>query len=88
MKTVLRVAGTITIFLFGFFAINYCIFYVIATLFNIKPGLIFYTLLIIAVVSYPLSTLGGRIVSNRYIRIFYIIASSWMGISFYLLTFI
>jgi len=88
MKTFLRITGTISIFLFGFFAINYCIFYVIATLFNIKPGLIFYTLFILAVISYPLSTLGGRMVSNRIIRIFYIIASSWMGISFYLLTFI
>ena len=87
MRTILRFAGFMSVFFFGFLAVNYCIFYGIATLFKIQPGYIFYLLLILAVISYPLAAIIERVVSNTYTRIFYTGASAWMGISFYLLTF-
>jgi uncharacterized protein len=74
-------------FFLGFLAVNYGIFYGIAVLFNIEPGLIFYSLLILAAISYPVSAMIERVVSNTMTRIFYTGASAWMGISFYLLTF-
>lgn len=88
MRTILRFAGFMSVFFFGFLAVNYCIFYGIAALFKIQPGYIFYLLLILAVISYPLAAIIERVVSNTYTRIFYTGASAWMGISFYLLTFI
>ncbi len=88
MRTILRFAGFMSVFFIGFLIVNYFIFYGIASLFGIKPGYIFYTLLIIAVISYPLSAMIERVVSNTATRIFYTGASAWMGISFYLLTFI
>ncbi len=88
MRTILRFAGFMSVFFFGFLAVNYCIFYGIASLFSIEPGLIFYTLFILAVISYPLSAMIERVVSNSFTRVFYTVASAWMGISFYLLTFI
>ena len=88
MRTILRFAGFMSVFFFGFLVVNYCIFYGIANLFNIQPGYIFYSLLIVAVVSYPLSATIERVVSNTATRIFYTGASAWMGISFYLLTLI
>jgi uncharacterized protein len=88
MRTILRFAGFMSVFFVGFLIVNYFIFYGIASLFGIKPGYIFYTLLILAVISYPLSAMIERVVSNTATRIFYTGASAWMGISFYLLTFI
>lgn len=88
MRTILRFAGFMSVFFFGFLAVNYYIFYGIAALFNIQPGYIFYSLLTLAIISYPLAALIERVVSNTSTRIFYTGASAWMGISFYLLTFI
>jgi uncharacterized protein len=88
MRTILRFAGFMSVFFIGFLIVNYFIFYGIANLFSITPGYIFYTLLIIAVISYPLSAMIERVVSNTATRIFYTGASAWMGVSFYLLTFI
>jgi uncharacterized protein len=88
MRTILRFAGFMSVFFFGFLAVNYFIFYGIATLFSIQPGYIFYSLLILAVISYPVAAIIERVVSNTATRIFYTAASAWMGISFYLLTFI
>lgn len=45
----------------------------------------YYIVLLIAAISYPLATLIERVKSNNYTRVFYTVASSWMGISFYLL---
>ena len=88
MRTIIRFAGFMSVFFIGFLIVNYFIFYGIASLFSIKPGYIFYTLLIIAVISYPLAAMIERTVSNTATRIFYTAASAWMGISFYLLTFL
>jgi predicted MPP superfamily phosphohydrolase len=88
MRTIIRFAGFMSMFFFGFLIVNYFIFYGISSLFSIKPGYIFYSLLIIAVISYPLAAMIERVVSNTATRIFYTGASAWMGISFYLLTFI
>lgn len=88
MRTIIRFAGFMSVFFIGFLIVNYFIFYGIASLFSIKPGYIFYILLIIAVISYPVAAMIERVVSNTATRIFYTGASAWMGISFYLLTFV
>jgi uncharacterized protein len=88
MRTILRFAGFMSVFFLGFLAVNYFIFYGVAELFNIHPGYIFYSLLILAVISYPVAAMIERVISNTITRIFYTGASAWMGISFYLLTFI
>jgi predicted MPP superfamily phosphohydrolase len=87
MRTILRFASFMSVFFFGFLAVNYAIFYGIYILFSIEPGLIFYSLLILAAISYPVSAMIERVISNTLTRIFYTGASAWMGISFYLLTF-
>jgi uncharacterized protein len=87
MRTIIRFAGFMSIFFLGFLAVNYTIFYGTYALFNVEPGIFFYTLLIIAAVSYPLAAMIERVVSNTLTRIFYTLASAWMGISFYILTF-
>jgi len=87
MRTIIRFAGFMSFFFLGFLAVNYTIFYGTYTLFGVEPGLGFYTLLVIAAVSYPLAAMIERVVSNNYTRVFYTAASSWMGISFYVLTF-
>lgn len=87
MRTIIRFAGFMSVFFLGFLAVNYAIFYGTYVLFGVEPGLGFYTLLVIAAVSYPLAAMIERIVSNNYTRIFYTAASAWMGISFYVLTF-
>ena len=88
MRTLLRFAGFMSVFFFGFLALNYCIFFGIANIFSYQPGYIFYILLILAVISYPAAAIIERVVSNIYTRIFYTVASAWMGISFFLVTFI
>lgn len=87
MRTIIRFAGFMSVFFLGFLAVNYTIFYGTYALFGVEPGIGFYTLLIIAAVSYPLAAIIERLVSNNITRIFYTLASSWMGISFYVLTF-
>lgn len=87
MRTILRFAGFMAFFFTGFLAVNYTIFYGTALLFDVHPGQIFYILLFFAALSYPVAAIIERVVSNTLTRIFYTAASSWMGISFYLLTF-
>lgn len=87
MRTIIRFAGFMAVFFTGFLAINYTIFFGTAILFDVHPGPIFYILLILAAISYPLAAVIERVVSNILTRIFYTAASAWMGISFYLLTF-
>lgn len=87
MRTIIRFAGFMSVFFLGFLAVNYTIFYGTYALFGVEPGIGFYTLLVIAAVSYPLAAIIERVVSNNFTRIFYTLASAWMGISFYVLTF-
>jgi uncharacterized protein len=87
MRTIFQFAAFMSIFFLGFLAVNYTIFYGTYALFGVEPGLIFYTLLIIAAISYPVAAMIERVVSNNLTRIFYTSASAWMGISFYILTF-
>jgi uncharacterized protein len=86
MRTIIRFVGFMSVFFLGFLAVNYTIFYGTYVLFGVEPGLGFYTFLIIAAISYPLAAMIEKVVSNNFTRIFYTLASAWMGISFYLLT--
>ena len=70
MRTIIRFAGFMSVFFIGFLIVNYFIFYGIASLFSITPGYIFYTLLIIAVISYPVAAMIERVVSNTAIKNF------------------
>lgn len=87
MRTIVRFAGFMTVFFSGFLAVNYTIFYGTAVLFDLHPGMAYYILLVFAALSYPLAAVIERVVSNTPSRIFYTAASAWMGISFYILTF-
>jgi len=88
MRTIFRYVGFMSVFFFGFLIVNYIIFYSISTLLGVIPGTIFYVILVFAAISYPVAAMIERVVSNVLTRIFYTAASAWMGISFYLLTFI
>ena len=87
MRTIIRFAGFMSVFFLGFLAINYAIFYGTYALFGVETGIFFYSLLILAAISYPLAAIIERTVSNNITRIFYTVSSAWMGISFYILTF-
>lgn len=88
MRTILRFAAFMSVFFLGFLGINYTIFYGTYALFGVEPGIGFYIILVVTAISYPLAAIIERAVSNNITRIFYTAASSWMGISFYLLIFL
>jgi predicted MPP superfamily phosphohydrolase len=87
MRTIIRFLAFMTVFFIGFLAVNYGIFYGMATLFGFQQDIIFYIILIMVALSYPLAALIERMISNNATRVFYAAASGWMGMSFYLLTF-
>lgn len=78
----------ISVFFLGFLALNYGIFYSMAFLLGFSHNATFYILMVIASISYPAAALIERTVSNNLTRVFYTAASAWMGISFYLISFL
>jgi len=85
MRRILQYAMFISLFFVGFLVLNYYLFFGMSFLLGLPMDTFFYTVMIVAALSYPLATLVERTVSNNYTRIFYTAASAWMGISFYLL---
>ncbi len=75
-------------FFVGFLVLNYCVFYGMYFLLGLPMTNGFYLIMLLAALSYPVSTIIERIVSNNITRIFYTAASAWMGVSFYLLFFL
>jgi len=88
VRTILQYMAFISIFFLGFLALNYGIFYSMAFLLGFSHNTALYVLMVIAAVSYPAAALIERTVSNELTRVFYTAASAWMGISFYLLSFL
>lgn len=78
----------ISMFFVGFLVLNYCVFYGMYFLLGLPMTNGFYLIMLLAALSYPVSTIIERIVSNNITRIFYTAASAWMGVSFYLLFFL
>lgn len=78
----------ISLFFIGFLVLNYYLFFGLSFLLNLPRDIVFYIIMLIAAISYPLATIMERISSNIFTRIFYTAASAWMGISFYLLFFL
>jgi uncharacterized protein len=88
MRTIFQFLAFISIFFLGFLALNYCVFYGIAFLFDIPKNNIFYVLLILVALSYPAAAMIERNVSNRYSRTLYTLSSAWMGVSLFLIYFL
>jgi len=85
MRRIIQYAMFISLFFMGFLVLNYYVLYGMSFLLGLPVNNTFYAVLVVASISYPLATLIERIVSNDFTRIFYTLASAWMGISFYLL---
>lgn len=88
MRTIFQFLAFISVFFLFFLALNYGVFYGIAALFSLPKNFIFYILLILVALSYPVAALIERNVSNLYSRILYTISSAWMGISLFLIYFL
>jgi predicted MPP superfamily phosphohydrolase len=65
--------------------LNYVVFYIIGSLFSLPRTWIYYTLLFIAALSFPISSLLEREFSNFLTRALYTISATWIGISFYII---
>ncbi|PKL73499.1 MAG: metallophosphoesterase [Methanobacteriales archaeon HGW-Methanobacteriales-2] len=85
MRRIIQYAMFISLFFMGFLVLNYYVLYGMSFLLGLPVNNTFYAALVVASISYPLATLIERVVSNDFTRIFYTLASAWMGISFYLL---
>jgi predicted MPP superfamily phosphohydrolase len=72
----------LTIFLMLFLGINYYVFHQTAKFFNIQKGTTFYITLVIMTFIFILASILVNKVHSIFARIFYIIASSWLGILF------
>ena len=84
MKRIIQIVLFLSVFFFGFLALNYYIFFRIGTLLDVSKTII-YALVFLFAISYPAATLLERTVSHTITRIFYAVSSVWMGISFFLL---
>ncbi|OPX59421.1 MAG: phosphodiesterase YaeI [Methanobacterium sp. PtaB.Bin024] len=78
----------VSLFFAGFLVLNYYVFFGMSFLLGLPMDNGFYVIMLIAALSYPVSNIIERTVSNNITRIFYTVASAWMGISFYLLFFL
>ncbi|MGC9516507.1 MAG: metallophosphoesterase [Methanomicrobiales archaeon] len=85
MKRILQLIIMVTVFFLGFLALNYYIFIRMSALFGFFQINIIYSIIIIASVSYPMAMFIERNFSNIYTRIIYTLASTWMGIAFFVL---
>lgn len=85
MPRIIQYVMFISLFFAGFLVLNYYVFFGMYFLLDLPMTNGFYLIMLVAALSYPVSTIFERIMSNNITRIFYSAASAWMGISFYLL---
>lgn len=85
MRRILQLLIFVSLFFLGFLFLNYYIIYGLGNLLGFKEGMNFYLGILIASVSYPTSMVLERTLSNWFSRILYFIASSWVGVAFFLL---
>jgi predicted MPP superfamily phosphohydrolase len=88
MRTIIQYLMFVSLFFAGFLVLNYYVFFGMSFLLGLPMDNGFYVIMLIAALSYPVSNIIERTVSNNITRIFYTVASAWMGISFYLLFFL
>lgn len=84
MRRIIQLVLVLSLFFFGFLALNYYIFFRMGMLLDI-PEKTVYILIMGFAMSYPVSMLLERTVSHISTRIFYTVSSVWLGISFFIL---
>lgn len=85
MKRLIQMALFMSVFFFGFLILNYYIFSRMGMLLDLSKTTV-YSLIFVFAISYPAATVLERTVSHIITRIFYTIASAWMGISFFVIS--
>lgn len=68
-----------------FLLINYGIFYGLSILFSIPQNGLYYLILIIVALSFPISQLSLRFTSHALVRSVYAVSAAWLGTSAYIL---
>jgi len=84
MKRIVQMAMFLSVFFFGFLALNYYIFSRMGMLLDLSKITV-YSLIFLFAMSYPAAAVLERTVSHIITRALYTIASVWMGISFFIL---
>jgi predicted MPP superfamily phosphohydrolase len=85
MKRILQVAGFVSVFFIGLLFLNYYIFYILSNLFVLPVNGYFYLLVTLSALLYPVAAVIERSLSDRFSGMFYALAASWVGVSFFLL---
>lgn len=85
MKRILQVAGFVSFFFLGLLFLNYYIFQTLTNLFVLPVNGYFYMLVVLSALFYPVAAVLERSLSDRFSGIFYTLAASWVGVSFFLL---
>lgn len=85
MKRFLQLIGFVLVFFLGLLALNYYIFHVLSKLFVLPKNGDFYLLVVSMAIFYPVAAILERSLSNRFSGFFYTLASSWVGVAFFLL---
>jgi predicted MPP superfamily phosphohydrolase len=85
MKRILQVVGFVSVFFLGLLILNYYIFYTLGNLFVFPRNGDFYLLVMLSALFYPIASVLERALSDRFSGIFYALAASWVGVSFFLL---
>jgi len=85
MKRILQVAGFVSVFFLGLLILNYYILHTLSNLFVLPVNGYFYLLVVLSALFYPVAAVLERILSDRLSGIFYTLAASWVGVSFFLL---
>lgn len=85
MKRLIQMTLFMSVFFFGFLILNYYIFSRMGMLLDLSKTTV-YSLIFVFAISYPAATVLERTVSHIITRIFYTIASAWMGISFFVIS--
>jgi predicted MPP superfamily phosphohydrolase len=76
----------LAVFLSLYFLLNYYIFWRLSTLFALKRGVIFYTLLAVFTISFLAASILESHFATAFTRVLYILASLWMGLGLLLLS--
>jgi len=84
MNRIVQMAIFMSVFFFGFLALNYFIFSTMGALFDLSSMTV-YSLIFLFALSYPAASILERTISHVITRVFYAIASAWMGISFFII---
>ena len=85
MRKVFQLVLLTSFFFLSFLVLNYLVFYGLSFTFSLSRTYLFYIILLIAALSYPISLLLERFFSNSLTRVIYAISAIWWGMSIYTL---